>query len=170
MGALRYTNQKDVRTGKIYPQIRAESYNLHVFNQYVNKFYKQVNGKRVKYINKELFETIDALGLAILFQDDGYKNHTGYSIATNCYTRADIQIIQDVLLKKFNLHTTYQASNNIIYIPAKDVSLFNTIITPYISKDCEYKLINSRCKTPLNEETPEKDNLVLNPQETVDNS
>ena len=120
------------------------------------------------YINPELLYQIDALGLAVWFMDDGYKYGTGYCICTNCFSDRDLSIIQQYFLDKFNIHTTIHL-NNILYIKTESSKKFTELVEPYIHKDCEYKL-QRRYKTPLNGETPNVDNAVLNLQEIEENA
>lgn len=169
-----YRQQTDKRSGKIYNSIDVVIKANPYFTKIYDKFYHTeiIDGriKHIKYINRELFEKIEPLGLAVLFQDDGSYDHNGYSISTNCFSNEDIDIIIDVLKKKFDITFT-KHSNNVIRVGVKgNKNKFIELIKPYIHKDCYYKLHLDPPKTPLNEETPKKDNLVLNPQEIEENA
>lgn len=121
------------------------------------------NGK--KHINEEILNNIDALGLAVWFMDDGYYYHEGFGIATNCFSIEELKLVINILKSKFNLEFRIQPSNNTIRLIKRDASKFIELVKPYIHKDCIYKLhLNELPKTPLNGETPEMDNTVLNPQ------
>lgn len=133
-----------------------------------NSFYK--NGK--KYINERVLNYIDPLGISVWFMDDGYFDHGGFSIATNCFTEDDIKIIINMFSSKFNLHFTRHLSSNVIRLTSKEYQKFVDLIKEYIHPDCIYKLhLNELPKTPLNRETPNKlDNPVLNLQEIEENA
>lgn len=77
-------------------------------------------------------------------------------------------MIQDMFLYKYNIYTAIHSDNR-LYIKSKSAQLFENLITPYIQDCCKYKL-HSRCKTPLNGETPKMDNPVLNPLEIKENA
>lgn len=154
-----YHEEYDKRTNKIYSSyyvyLKASTY----FTSIYDKFYKS---DRVKYINKEILNKIDALGLAIWFMDDGYKETHGYKISTNCFSDQDLLIIKEFFISKFNIEINSHKDHT-IYISAKYKDLFTNLIKPYIHSDCLYKLHMTTEKTPLNGETPEMDNPVLNP-------
>ena len=101
--------------------------------------------------------------------DDGFKaTGGGYYLATNCFTIEDIKEIQNYFFYKYNIHTNIHCDNR-LYISAKSSKIFVNLIFPYIHPDCMYKL-HCRYKTPLNGETPEKDNPVLTPSEMKENA
>lgn len=161
----RFEEEFDKRTNKTYKCIKYIIYSNPLFTN----IYPLLYTNRIKYINKSLFNKIEALGLAVLFMDDGYYDHESYSIATNCFNDEDLNIILEVLLEKFNLHFRIQ-SNHVIRLEKKDAERFINLIKDYIHPDCWYKLHLDPQKTPLNRETPEMDNPVLNPQEIEENA
>lgn len=158
-----YKTEYDSRTGKNYSCYYAYFGVAKYFTNIYSLVYKTVNGVKTKYINKDLLYKVDALGLAIWFMDDGYKDSCSYCISTNCFSNEDLEIIQQYFLDKFNIKTS-KKSSNVLYIKAESRDTFTALIEPYIHKDCEYKL-HGRIKTPLNEEHPKEDNLVLKLQE-----
>ena len=136
-----YSSQYDKRTNKTYSGITIRSYCNELFTPYLEKFYHIENGKKIKYINKELFSTITPLGLAILFQDDGYRQGESYAISTNNFSDEDLNILSTVLLDKYDIHLTRWKSH-ITYISAKSVKSFHNLIVPYIHNNCKYKLLD----------------------------
>lgn len=158
-----YSSQFDKRTNKTYYGITIKSFTNSLFTPYNDLFYKiNKNSKcRTKYINPQILSKVNDLGLAIWFQDDGFKSKSGYLISTNCYSLEDWEQIASFFLYKYNI-IVKRLKSGVTYIPSKYVEKFNSIIEPYIHPDCLYKLHNGRCKTPLNRETPEMDNPVLN--------
>lgn len=146
----------DKRTSKTYVSYLGLTKEHSFFKEMFNKWYsqKEIDGKikNIKHINKDDFKKIEPLGLAIWFQDDGYKTKSGYYIATMCFSYEDVCFIKQVFKEKWNIDIIIQ-KNNEIYIPSKHRDKFRNLIEPYIHDVCKYKLI-SPCKTPLNEETP----------------
>lgn len=136
-----YSSQYDKRTGKTYSGITIRSYCNELFTPYLEKFYHIQDNKKIKYINEELFSTIEPLGLAIWFQDDGYRQGESYAISTNNFSEEDWNIISKVLLNKFDVHITKWKSN-VSYISAKSVKIFHNLIIPYIHDNCKYKLLD----------------------------
>lgn len=128
----------DKRTQKEYAAYYSWTKHLEFLKQYRDKWY--VNG--VKRIQRDDLFKLDALGLAIWFQDDGYKGTSGYYIATLCFPYEDLIIIKDYFHEKWDIEVKIQ-KNNEVYIPAKYRDKFTQIIKPYIHDVCKYKLIES---------------------------
>lgn len=160
----------DKRNKKKYFSYRALSKDLSVLHDFKNRWYININDKNIKMINKTDLYKLNALGLAIWFMDDGYKDHNaGYVIATQCFSKQDLIIIKSYFKDIWDIEITIR-NNGEIYIGSKYKNKFKNIIEPFIHPDCKYKLIKSPCKTPLNGETPKKDNPVLNPSEMKENA
>lgn len=128
-------NTLDERTGIYY-----EDYTMFIpanpeFLPYYKEFYP--NGKKVIPINS--LNQFTEVSLAFMFMDDGCKNSSGYSIATNCFEVTNIQQFQDFLLKRFSIATSL-FSNKSLYIKASSRNLFTYLISPYITDCLKYKL------------------------------
>lgn len=107
------------------------------------------------------------------YMDDGcYDKHTNsFTIATDCFDREQLQNFIDWLNEKFNLDFSIKKDGE-LYLKHKSNETFYNIISKYNkceSMQYKYILCSSR-KTPLNGETPEMDNPVLNLQETEENA
>ena len=64
-------------------------------NPALNNIYDMFYRDKIKYINKELFEKIEPLGLAIWFMDDGSKEgESGYLLCTHSFLEEDLGVIQ----------------------------------------------------------------------------
>lgn len=126
------------------------------FNPIYEEFYK--NGKKHIPINlvKNYFSR---LSLAILYMDDGNKTEHGYTIATMCFDREEINEFRAFLLLKFNLETSIFEDGR-LYIMAKSSDLFTELIKEYVIDSMQYKLHNSPYKTGLKRETPKEDNSL----------
>lgn len=138
-----YHNPKpDKRTNKVYKGIGFTSEYNSCFNEF-KEMYENGN-KEITY--NLLSKYYNDLSLAIHFMDDGTKTKSSYSLATNCFNNNSLEIFQRFLKDKFNIETNIWKSSNVLYIKAKSRSTFEKVISPYIHKSMQYKLITSPCK------------------------
>ncbi len=108
---------------------------------YAQQFYK---GNK-KIIPKIINKILDPMALAIWFMDDGSlksKNHKTYIIHSLGYTKKELEIMQEVLGKKFNIKTRLhrQYGKWRIYITSESRNVFRNLIEPYIVPSMRYKL------------------------------
>jgi hypothetical protein len=131
---------------------RINSYTFYSFNWLYDLFYEQKNGKSaqwVKTINPVLKEYINPMALAVWFMDDGSKSKTQYRIATCNFSKEDCKTLSNIINQKFGFSSTVQICRTVnsnkqyyqIYIPKKDVALFNSIVDPYMVQSMRYKLV-----------------------------
>lgn len=130
-----YKEQYDKRTNKVYKSyyvnIKASEYLTTLYH----KFYP--NGKKI--IPKDLLYTLDGLGIAVWFMDDGCKSSGSFSIATNCFTMEDLEMVREFFKIKFNINISIRKDHT-IYIKADSKKIFINLIKDYIHPDCLYKL------------------------------
>ena len=122
----------------------------------------------IEYLNKYFNE----LSLYCLYMDDGSYDITrnSFIINTQCFTREDLERFINLLYEKFGLKFNIKA-DHCLYLKHESNDLFKNILLKYNEcPDMLYKIGVCRHKTPLNRETPEMDNPVLNPQETEENA
>jgi len=101
--------------------------------------YNQLYSTGRKTITTEYLKGFNALSLAVMFMDDGYKiNHT-IGIATNCFTMPELTILTKFLLKEFDLEFHIMA-NHSIYLATKCFNTFIALILPYLHKSLLYKV------------------------------
>lgn len=108
-----------------------------VFNYYRDMFYRP-NKKLCRYLYK-----LDALGLAIWFMDDAFKNGRGWVLCTDGFTIKEVQLLRKILKHNFNLDTTFRKSslgNPQIYIRTSSRERFINLVSPYICESMHYKL------------------------------
>lgn len=130
----------DKRNNKKYGYINFSSCNNTCFNKYRNNWY--INGKKI--IPKEV--NITPISLAIWFMDDGtIAGKTGYYLCTNNFALEDVLTLQKKLLENLSLKVSIHYNNNkpILYIPKKQVSIFNSYIEPFIHKSMKYKILSA---------------------------
>ena len=131
----------DKRTGKIYSRIQFVTLSLPCFNEFYFLFYS--NKKKIVPVNiKELFTP---LSLACLICDDGYyhKKENYVIIATNSYTKKEVDLLIDVLNNKFNLISYSLKDGNgnfVIRISSKSIVTLQTLLKPLIPEFMKYKI------------------------------
>lgn len=110
------------------------------------RFYGQlfyVRNKKV--VPKMISKLITPISLAVWFMDDGSLKsqfHRARIINTQCFSEIDLQRLQDMLVKKFYIHTTLrkQKEGKQIYIPSAEIEKFVNIIQPFVIPSMEYKI------------------------------
>jgi hypothetical protein len=105
------------------------------FNKYRDEWYP--NG--VKIIPKSV-SSITPLALAIWYMDDGSKaGNNGYSLATMCFNKLDIEYLRNILYINFKIKCSIW-KHNILYIKSESKNIFTELIKPFIHKSMLYKL------------------------------
>ena len=84
----------------------------------------------------------DALMLAILVMDDGSFTLSGFCIHTKGFTFSDVYRLARVLHYNFGLTCTVQSHKGmpVLYITAKSMPLFISVVKPYMHPRFYYKL------------------------------
>lgn len=135
-------SKPDKRTGKVYRAWYFKTQANPAFDTFREAFYPK--GKKVIPIH--LLDKFTSLSLSWMFMDDGSKTSAGYVLCTNCFSVEELTQFQKFLKDKFNLDTILR-KENMLYIRAKSVQTFNTLVEPHILPCMKYKL-HSPCKTP----------------------
>lgn len=110
---------------------------------FAHQFY-DLDLKRKK-IPKIIGKMLTPLALAVWFMDDGQiksKKHRALMINCQCFSKRDLDLLQKVLLKKFQVETVLRKDKQgfRIYLLSKTISNFLTVINPYIISSMRYKL------------------------------
>lgn len=108
---------------------------------YAQQFYS--SGR--KRVPKTLKKLITPRGLAVWFMDDGsykLKDHRALILNTHCFSINDLQLLQAVLLEKFDLNAQLriQKDGTQLLFTEPSASILAEIIQPYLLKEFEYKL------------------------------
>ena len=111
-------------------------------NNYFTIYRKLFYINNVKYLNFEELEKLNWLGLSIWFIDDGNKCTRSYQLNTQNFTLSEIKNIQKLLMKKFNIYTTYD-KNKVIYIRTISKEIFENLIFKLTYKYAKNKLHGS---------------------------
>lgn len=131
-----------VKNGRVYIGVR--TYSHKSLREFGRLFYKQ--GKKV--MPKVIEKLLTSLSLAIWFMDDGSlksTKHRTYVIHTLGYEKGELEDVQKILLKKFDLHTSLHSQKGKywrLYIQSQSADKFKKLIEPYILPSMRYKLGN----------------------------
>lgn len=132
----------DKRTNKWYHKYVVKFLTNPIYTKLREKLYP--NG--VKTVTQEWLDKITPRGLAFWFMDDGCNCGT---IATNCFSYEEIELIQAWFLAKYNISTTIRKQMSkkgiyqyLIYIKTESRPHFYELVKPYFIPSMEYKLNN----------------------------
>lgn len=162
-------SSKYVRTnGETAERLVFTGSNMSCLKDIYNIFYP--DGEKIIPISfiKNIFSKVS---LYCLFMDDGsYDIHTNsFIINTQCFSRENLEEFVKLLRDKFGLEFTIK-TDHCLYLRHSSNHILEGILSEVNEcKTMDYKC-GSRRKTPLNGETPEMDNPVLNPQEIEENA
>jgi recombination protein RecA len=146
---VRTPPQRKFKNGvsKIYEECWFNTYSLGSLRFYSQQFY--VNGEKV--IPKIIGKLLDPLAIAVWFMDDGsYKSnrHKTYIIHTLSFKKKDLQLLSEVLERKFwiktKLHKQYYKSSVKwrLYILSESADKFKNLVELYVLPSLKYKLGN----------------------------
>lgn len=98
-----------------------------------------------KIINKEDIWNLNEFAIAIWFMDDGSlwkrkRRSDVYVLNTQSFSIEGKNLLQEVLLKKFNIKTSIMKPNGELRISLKSMSTFYNLIKDYILELFNYKL------------------------------
>lgn len=128
--------QTHSKTGKKHTCYKFQTRVHSFYTEMYGKFY--ANGKKI--IPKDFEKIVNEKILAYKYFDDGYKIRKTYSISMNDYDKKSVKTFQKALKNVFNIKTTLQQNEKVIYIPVKESEKFRKIISKYATQDLYYKL------------------------------
>lgn len=161
---------KYVRTnGEVAERLVYTGSNMACLKELRDIFYTE-DGKKIIPI-EYIENTFSRLSLYCLFMDDGSYDisHGSYIINTQCFSREDLERFVCLLYNKFGLEFNIKSDNCLYLKHSSNEKMYEILTSVNECESMDYKC-GSRRKTPLNGETPEVDNPVLNPQETGENA
>lgn len=108
------------------------------------------NGKKLipKTIKKLI---VDPISVAVWYMDDGNfdfrsKYHCNASFATYCFSNDDCNVLKEVLLENFGIHTSIHKSTMRgkeyyrLYVLARSTTDFMTLVRPYVLNCFSHKV------------------------------
>nr|NP_150364.1 orf451 [Rhizophydium sp. 136]AAK84294.1 orf451 [Rhizophydium sp. 136] len=118
--------------------------------KFLNEIYDLFYVNKIKVIPYNIGDYLTPRALAFWYQDDGNCNYTEignistFSLATHCFTFADMHYLSYVLKLKYNLIVNVHNDKGqpILYITASSRELFLDLITPFVHENFKYKISN----------------------------
>jgi ubiquinol-cytochrome c reductase cytochrome b subunit len=125
--------------GKLRYISRFKTYTFASFNWIHTAFYK--NG--IKIIPFFLSEYLSPLALAVLIMDDGVKVSSGLKIATNSFSKSEVEELAILLRNKYGLKVSIISAGYInqynLYFSKSTMKTLAQIIKPYLHTSMYYK-------------------------------
>ena len=136
---MKYNHRKrstpDKRTGLLYESYSIES----VANPYYLEIYNNLYINKTKVITDYILKDFNAESLAFMFMDDGYKINNSIGLATNCFTKKELNNFIKFLKNKFDLNFNIH-NENTLYLICEDTKKFISIVFPYLHETMYYKV------------------------------
>jgi hypothetical protein len=109
--------------------------------QYFRPLRKIFYPKGIKIVPKEISRYFTELCLAIWYMDDGnFSEGRNLRIATDNFDGKSRKLLQNLLLVKFGLKSTIQASGK-LRISSESLDKFFSIVKPHIHSSMLYKIL-----------------------------
>ena len=95
-----------------------------------------------KVIPNNIEDLLTPLAIAIWIMGDGHFKSPGLIIATNCFTKQEVELLVKALENKFNIKSSLQKNNANyqLYIKAESMPLLKKLVLPYVVPSMHYKL------------------------------
>jgi len=123
----------------VYYNIAFNTRSLPCLNYYRDLFYP--NGVKVVPANIGLLLTDRAL--AYWSMDDGYKDGNAFRLATESFTKEEVELLIKVLKDNFDLDCTLNTVKSKyyrIYVRVSSMDRFRSLVSPYFIPSMMYKL------------------------------
>ena len=126
--------------GKIRQLSRFKTFTFTNFNWIQEAFYES----GVKIVPPIVEKFLSPLALAVWIMDDGSIVSSGLKIATNSFNQAEVQMLCEILKRKFNLNAS-RISAGVpnqynIYISKFSIKALTNIVGPHMHPSMYYKL------------------------------
>ena len=152
----------------------------------LKRVYDLTYNTKGRWLHAELFRIINPIGLAFHFMSDGSFTKNRMHLAMHRYTKKEVLRYQDMLFKRFNINTYLSKDDRCFngkykgldYLTSKGYTLitstqedtirYASLIAPYLTEDCMYKVNNlfecqdlTKYTRPINYVEPTEMNLDL---------
>jgi len=105
-----------------------------------------VNGCAIKHLPVNIYELLTPVAIAFWISSDGsYSKRDGIVvISTDNFTLAEVQLLQSILLQKFNIHSTYGTHGKVgqyrIRIRKSSIPLLQSLVAPHMPHMMTYRV------------------------------
>lgn len=135
----------DKRNGKTNTSYYFSTMTLSIFYPFAQMFYVRVAGtmRVIKVLPANIYELLTPRALAFWIMDDGqYVARGGLTLCTDNFTLDQVNVLKDVLERKFGLTCTLhnKNENKRIYISGKSLPKLRELVTPHMHPMFMYKL------------------------------
>ncbi len=150
--AVRFNSSRRIFNGRtvISPMVRYETHEHPIFEDLRQKFYPN----DVKIVTEDILESLDILGFAIWFMDDGSGNKRAASLHTENFTLDENEMILSFIKSKFGITGSIVKRDSRMTEGRKNYNLnlnkeFMNIVKSYVEKiPCmRYKVKNAKSST-----------------------
>ena len=137
------------KKGEITFEYNINSYTYASLNWIHEMFYTfdEERKRYIKILPKNLEQFLTPQALAVWFMDDGSKIRESARIATNNFTKEEIEILCLILEKKYNIKASVVSGGKsrgyILYVYKSSMPNFCKIVKPFIHPSLYYKLGNN---------------------------
>ena len=117
-------------------------FNTFTFSSLLDIYKLFYSSSKKKVIPNNIHELLTPLALAIWIMDDGTFKAPGVRIATNCFTKQEVELLGKVLETKFNIKSSLNKNNDNyqLYIKKESMPILKLLILPHIVASMQYKL------------------------------
>jgi LAGLIDADG DNA endonuclease family len=139
-------NYTDKRTGKIYTSYKFSTFSLPILATFYFEWSSIVNGCAIKHLPVNIYELLTPVAIAFWISSDGsYSKRDGIVvISTDNFTLAEVQLLQSILLQKFNIHSTYGTHGKVgqyrIRIRKSSIPLLQSLVAPHMPPMMAYRV------------------------------
>lgn len=124
---------------KVYEAYRFNTYTFSSWMWLYKLFY---TNSKIKVIPNNIAEFLTPLALAIWIMDDGTWKNPGVRIATNCFTKEEVELLKLTLETKFNLKSSLHKNKGKyqLYIKQESIPLLRELVLSHFVPSMLYKL------------------------------
>lgn len=133
-----YKKHHNKKVDKVYECVYAEMKRHPSIKEIYDVFY--LNRKKSVYNKEWVQKYFTELSLAIWFGDDGTRSKTYYNLASMCFDDDTILFLKQLLLTKFNIHSTSDKKNNIYICTKSSRDIFKHIVGKHLPESMQYKV------------------------------
>jgi hypothetical protein len=139
------SKQIDKKYNKIRESYKFNTLTFPYFTEIYPTWYTKINNKNIKIVPPNISDLLTPRAIAYWLMGDGsYIKASGrISFATHSFSINEIELLQNVLLAKYNINSNRYAANSsqyVIYIPRKDAINLAMLVYPYLIESMHYKI------------------------------
>ena len=113
-------------------------------------FHKLFYKKGIKILPSKILNSLEPLGLAVWYMDDGSNNGDDITLNTHNFSVSEQKILQKLLLTKFGVRSTLvkDRSKYKMAIGRYEYEKFVKVVKPYVIRSMNYKISGPRNDLP----------------------